>query len=751
MLLRSKGFWGALALVTYACLASAASVAWAPLEVGVLAAFPFVLALLFRATSSPIGAPEAPAAVARPAAHAAFTGLLVLVAANIGSGSLGLVALAHVGAGVACVGGAVAVARAPGARGLVPTPSRSQKLDAAVATAFVWSIAIALPLFAALSVDPTLVRPVVIAFVALFSSTSSIVFLLLSILRALSTRRFDLGVRERLLLPLLLGGVALSSVVVASALDLVRPETALPFGAATVAAFAALASATNEADAVARGTRLALGVALPVATSALAGAYVATRFPTHAALATVAASAAAAGFGLLAPRISRRAAPEGHKWLDTLKEANSAAMSADPEPAIERALGALARNGRSEVTLYLVDPAEALTADRGGHVRRETATLAPSIVQFAREEPERILRREALTEAAVRRADAKRALEWMTERRAEIGVALFEGDDPCALLCIAETDRTVPWSLEEVRALRALGDRLAAVIAVLAKLRRSWERERNVRDGQAALSARIAETEGELGARADSFASLLERLARPAKAAAYGPAARVVVEQLERWASRPTRLTLLTAPGIDAVAWAALFHLAGPAKRDAFVVADGSARELADLMLWRSETESPLVRARGGTLVLLDPQLLNKLVQSYIGVALDASTNLVLVVPRSLDVLVGREEVDPHFADAAGENSVVLPRLRDRGEDLRALTLLHLSTLGARFADRPIGLEPDALALLVDHDWPGNDAELVGLLTRALVEADGANLTEAHVARLLGLPNRRATRKRTGS
>src|SRR6185503_14105045 len=143
-----------------------------------------------------------------------------------------------------------------------------------------------------------------------------------------------------------------------------------------------------------------------------------------------------------------------------------------------------------------------------------------------------------------------------------------------------------------------------------------WERERNVRDGQAALSARIAEAEGELGARADSFASLLERLARPARAAAYGPAARVVVEQLETWAARPTRLTLLTAPGIDAVARAALFHLAGPAKRDAFVVVDGSAREMGDLVLWRSGTEEPLVRERGGAVVLLDPQLLNELGQS---------------------------------------------------------------------------------------------------------------------------------------
>jgi DNA-binding NtrC family response regulator len=66
--------------------------------------------------------------------------------------------------------------------------------------------------------------------------------------------------------------------------------------------------------------------------------------------------------------------------------------------------------------------------------------------------------------------------------------------------------------------------------------------------------------------------------------------------------------------------------------------------------------------------------------------------------------------------------------------------LEHLSAIGARFLGRPIGIEPDALALLLEHDWPGNEAELVGVVTRAGVTAGGPTIRRADIAYLLRQP-----------
>jgi DNA-binding NtrC family response regulator len=64
-----------------------------------------------------------------------------------------------------------------------------------------------------------------------------------------------------------------------------------------------------------------------------------------------------------------------------------------------------------------------------------------------------------------------------------------------------------------------------------------------------------------------------------------------------------------------------------------------------------------------------------------------------------------------------------LPTLRERGEDLRGLVLDRLLRSGVRRQGQPLGIEPQALALLLSYAWPGNDAELRGLVERAALLA----------------------------
>jgi len=68
---------------------------------------------------------------------------------------------------------------------------------------------------------------------------------------------------------------------------------------------------------------------------------------------------------------------------------------------------------------------------------------------------------------------------------------------------------------------------------------------------------------------------------------------------------------------------------------------------------------------------------------------------------------------------------IVLPPLRERGEDLPALAAGLLAEAAAEMGREAPALHPDALALLAAQDFPGNVRELRNLLQRALVRCRG--------------------------
>ena len=86
-----------------------------------------------------------------------------------------------------------------------------------------------------------------------------------------------------------------------------------------------------------------------------------------------------------------------------------------------------------------------------------------------------------------------------------------------------------------------------------------------------------------------------------------------------------------------------------------------------------------------------------------------------------------------------------LPPLRERREDIPALTGHFLNRYAARYR-RPLeGIDPSALQLLLDHPWPGNVRELDHTLERAVLMAHGPRLSTVD----LGLPSAAANRTYT--
>jgi transcriptional regulator with PAS, ATPase and Fis domain len=72
---------------------------------------------------------------------------------------------------------------------------------------------------------------------------------------------------------------------------------------------------------------------------------------------------------------------------------------------------------------------------------------------------------------------------------------------------------------------------------------------------------------------------------------------------------------------------------------------------------------------------------------------------------------------------------VVLPPLRERQEDIAALTDHFIQELNARYGRDINGVDPDGIALLRLHDWPGNIRELRNVIEGAYLVCESGCIT----------------------
>jgi DNA-binding NtrC family response regulator len=86
---------------------------------------------------------------------------------------------------------------------------------------------------------------------------------------------------------------------------------------------------------------------------------------------------------------------------------------------------------------------------------------------------------------------------------------------------------------------------------------------------------------------------------------------------------------------------------------------------------------------------------------------------------------------------------VTIPPLRERTGDVPALARHLLARIAQQPGLRPLGITDDALALLVEYDWPGNVRQLQNALFRAAVLCEGAALTRADFPQIAALGQRR--------
>jgi two-component system response regulator AtoC len=77
---------------------------------------------------------------------------------------------------------------------------------------------------------------------------------------------------------------------------------------------------------------------------------------------------------------------------------------------------------------------------------------------------------------------------------------------------------------------------------------------------------------------------------------------------------------------------------------------------------------------------------------------------------------------------------IVIPPLRQRGDDVAILCRHFLAELAAAHGTPSARITPSAAARLAAHSWPGNVRELKNVLERALIVCEGGEIDDRHLA-----------------
>lgn len=755
---RKRSYWLAVAAVAYACLGALSARTGTLVPLLALGLLPAWLAAVWR-WSARLGTGERRIeAQALSAMRAAHFGAALWVAARLGpAGRPGYDALANLGAGISAVSALVALARLPSEGGLLTPAQAVRSIDAAAFAGLLWGIAVALPGTRALFSESALLDPLAIDYATTTAGVGSLLVLVSAALRLRMQRRLEMGAADRTAGALALSATALLVAIPAAAADIAPPDRILPIGLLAGSLACVWTATTREPTAVSTALRGVLAIMILGVPTSLFAAIAVRAFPEHGALIALLGAALAIAVGIVARDVARPLGPEQSRWLRAIENASRAALQPDPDAAIRAALEALRSASPAPDTrpeLFRNAPEEVLFVDVAGYLHVEKASAPERLYALALEEPERTLRAEVLEAMQVRRPEVRPLLAWFETRRAFSATVVVDEEGPLGFLLLPRGRRRRPLALEEARALSHLADRVSALLAVSSALARSRERELAATHRAVAVDTERERLEHMVRGAAGRHRAYAELVARPVLVTAYSPPARFAVDELTRRGKTTDPIVLFAPPGVDPAPWAAISHLASPGAGGPLVIVDAATAAAHEDALWTDPERSPLTLADGGTLVILDAAALPRAAQEHVSRAAsrrggDGSSpipraRLVVSVRAPIPRLVAEDRLAKSLGAVLGEQHVELPPLSARAEDLRALALERLSAAGMRSRGVPLGIDAAALSLLLEHQFPGNDAELRDVLVRAAEVAQGPVVTVKDLA-AIGFPAQRTS------
>jgi transcriptional regulator with PAS, ATPase and Fis domain len=204
-------------------------------------------------------------------------------------------------------------------------------------------------------------------------------------------------------------------------------------------------------------------------------------------------------------------------------------------------------------------------------------------------------------------------------------------------------------------------------------------------------------------------------------------AMRCLLQHIAATASSGMATLLLGETGTGKELFARVIHNFGPRSRAAFVSINCAtvSAEIFDAALVAS------AKGGGASIYLDGVSELSELLQGKLlrflqerEIAPVAGKNTVRIISasnRDLDALVndGRFRGDLYYRLCALQFRI--PPLRDRRQDIPMLVPAITAQAAADYGKNVRGVSPEALAQLIEHDWPGNIRELENEIRRAVL------------------------------
>jgi DNA-binding NtrC family response regulator len=113
---------------------------------------------------------------------------------------------------------------------------------------------------------------------------------------------------------------------------------------------------------------------------------------------------------------------------------------------------------------------------------------------------------------------------------------------------------------------------------------------------------------------------------------------------------------------------------------------------------------------------------------------------IVAATHRNLEEMITRNQFREDLYHRLSVMEIRMPPLRERLDDIPALTDYFLGRFSTEYGCAPSGIDPEAVELLKHETWPGNVRQLQNILRKALLSANNLGISAANVREALIQP-----------
>jgi DNA-binding NtrC family response regulator len=413
---------------------------------------------------------------------------------------------------------------------------------------------------------------------------------------------------------------------------------------------------------------------------------------------------------------------------------------------------------RAPASLWVLEGETRVSLDVAGAAQRGRLAVQAerALLAWLRARPHEVVFADALRPQQVRRPELRPVLASLDEHQAFAAVALLDGDEVAGAILVPRGARTALPTRGDERALRDLARRASGALATVLALERARARAEEAR-------ARAAQAE-EARARAEAERDVARARARGGRGVrplgsledtwvGYGEAMRALEARLAALAAGEGPVLLVAEPGTSVAAVVRRLHAASPRAtgpcvlldaamvhpRDALATLVGDARAPEAQESGAGEHRPGWLELAGeGTLAIQDLPALGYEAHLALLDVLETGTARrlgesagypvrarIVVTTRGPLAAAG---LPAELCALLAEATVVVPPLRERGEDLEALVLLGIDRACRVLNHAPVGITREALAALRAYSWPGNERELFEVLEHAVARTAGGRL-----------------------